>query len=104
MLDFPYIHMKQRQNLVFCWPHVGRVCFSFLRTYRRLNQLETCPVGKLVQIHQNSSNSLIEQLYVGAFFQAYFTTKVPNLSQERQFRSDIVENVLLTEEKKFFSL
>ena len=63
-----YIHRKLKQTLAPCWPHVARVCFSFLWTCWRLNKIETRHVGKLVQHHQDISNPLREKLKVGAIF------------------------------------
>ena len=56
----------------------GFFCFC-LWAWSRLNKIDTCQMGKLVQHHLNMSHPLIEQLKVGAFFQALFLKKIANL-------------------------
>ena len=70
LLDIPYIHRKLSETLALCRAEVIRVCFSFLRTNKRLKKLETCQVGKIAQLHQHMLNPLIEELKVGAIFHA----------------------------------
>ena len=102
LMDLPYVHWKLKQTLAPCCPQIARVCFSFLWTCWRLNKLETCPVGKLVQHHQNILNPWTEQLKLGILLKAYFQTKRSCLSQMPQlciFQRFSIDNVQITKKK-----
>ena len=61
-------------------------CFS--------DKLDPNHLQQLVQHHQIISTPLLEEIIVGAMFQALFTTKISNLSQEQQLHCGTVEDCI----------
>ena len=94
LFHLQYTNKDPRQTGESCCTQVSGACHGFFKFSRISNKLDLHHLRELVQGHQNISDPLQDQFKVGAIFQAWFTTKISNLSQGRQLHGGVVKNCI----------